>query len=56
VKGPTSFVMAFAVTQPEGDAIVWMAYPKGSSRTFRCEFNRDTGWAVLGAAGYEAVR
>jgi hypothetical protein len=62
-------VIAFAVTQAEvdaasqlivscaeGDAIVWMAYPKGSSRNYRCEFNRDTGWAVLGAAGYEAVR
>lgn len=66
---PTRFVIAFAVTQAavdaasqriaswaEGDAIVWMAYPKKSSRTYRCEFNRDTGWSVLGAAGYEAVR
>ena len=40
----------------EGDAIVWFAYPKGSSRKYTCEFNRDTGWAVLGELGFEAVR
>lgn len=64
-----TFVMAFAMTQAEvdaasrrivacapGDAIVWMAYPKASSRRYRCDFNRDTGWSVLGAAGFEPVR
>lgn len=69
LNGPTRFVMAFATTQTavdeasrqiagcaEGDAIVWMVYPKGTSRRYRCEFNRDSGWSVLGAAGYEAVR
>ena len=40
----------------QGDAIVWMVYPKGSSKKYRCEFNRDSGWAVLGAAGFEPVR
>ena len=39
-----------------GDAIVWMAYPKGTSKRFRCEFNRDNGWAALEAAGFESVR
>ncbi len=39
-----------------GDAVVWIAYPKGSSRRYTCEFNRDSGWAPLGAAGFEAVR
>jgi hypothetical protein len=39
-----------------GDAIVWIAYPKASSKRYRCEFNRDTGWGVLGAAGFEPVR
>jgi hypothetical protein len=65
----THFVMAFVITQAavdsasariavraEGDVIVWMVYPKGSSRTFKCEFNRDSGWSVLGEAGYEPVR
>jgi hypothetical protein len=69
LEGASGFIMAFAVTQAEvdvaskriascadGDAIVWMVYPKGTSRKYRCEFNRDSGWSVLGAAGYEAVR
>ena len=40
----------------EGDAILWFAYPKASSKNYTCEFNRDTGWAVLGELGFEAVR
>jgi hypothetical protein len=38
------------------DPLIWFAYPKGSSKTYTCEFNRDTGWAALGAAGFEGVR
>jgi hypothetical protein len=40
----------------QGDAVVWFAYPKGSSKKYRCEFNRDTGWAALGELGLEPVR
>ena len=40
----------------EGDAIVWMAYPKGTSKRFKCDFKRDTGWESLGKAGLEGVR
>lgn len=40
----------------QGDAIVWFAYPKASSKKYACEFNRDTGWAVLGELGFEGVR
>lgn len=38
------------------DGIVWFVYPKGSSKKYTCEFNRDTGWATLGKHGYEPVR
>ncbi|MGL4630157.1 MAG: hypothetical protein ACRCVT_03040 [Leadbetterella sp.] len=38
------------------DAIIWMCYPKGSSKNFTCEFNRDNGWAALGSMGLEPVR
>jgi hypothetical protein len=38
------------------DPLIWFAYPKGSSKNYRCEFNRDTGWVALGAAGFEGVR
>jgi hypothetical protein len=40
----------------EGDGIIWFAYPKGSSKKYTCEFNRDNGWALLGKHGYEPVR
>ena len=39
-----------------GDAIVWFCYPKGSSKRFTCEFNRDTGWSVLREHPFEPVR
>lgn len=64
-----SFVLAFVTRQAEidalakplakvadGDAVVWLAYPKGTSRRYQCDFNRDTGWDALGAAGFKGVR
>jgi hypothetical protein len=64
-----AFALAFVTKQKEvdaiartiarkatGDAIVWFAYPKGTSKKYKCDFNRDTGWAALGAAGFEGVR
>lgn len=69
VSGSSSFAMAFVITRAQldaashklaaactGDAILWMVYPKGTSQQYRCEFNRDSGWAILGAAGFEPVR
>ena len=44
------------VARAQGDAIVWFAYPKGTSKKLKCDFNRDTGLAVLEAAGFETVR
>jgi len=38
------------------DGLVWFAYPKGTSKKYTCEFNRDTGWAILGKHDYEPVR
>lgn len=38
------------------DGLFWFAYPKGSSKKYKCEFNRDNGWAALGKLGYEPVR
>ena len=42
--------------QAQGDAVVWFAYPKGSSKKYKSEINRDSGWKVLGDAGFEPVR
>jgi hypothetical protein len=68
-KDTTGFAIAFCVTQSElnvasskfikaanGDAVLWVAYPKGTSKKYQCEFNRDSGWAILAAADFETVR
>jgi hypothetical protein len=65
----TVFVLGFATTlaevkrlakmvvrKTEDDVIVWVAYPKGTSRNYTCEFNRDAGWSSMGDAGFEPVR
>lgn len=66
---PLAFSLAFVTKQAEldrlaksaaqrtaGDAVVWFAYPKQSSKKYTCEIDRDRGWDVLGAAGFEPVR
>ena len=40
----------------EGDAVVWFAYPKGSSKKYKSQINRDNGWTVMGKEGFEPVR
>jgi hypothetical protein len=40
----------------KGDAVVWFAYPKGSSKKYKSEINRDAGWGILGREGFEPVR
>ena len=31
----------------KGDAIFWVAYPKGTSKKYTCDFNRDTSWEIM---------
>lgn len=63
------FSLTFVTTQKEvdqlgpavgkkakGDAVVWFAYPKGTSQKYKSAINRDRGWAALGSAGFEPVR
>ena len=63
------FGLAFTTTQAEvdklsqiladkaeGDALIWFAYPKGTSRRYKCEFNRDTGWSAMRSMGFDTVR
>jgi hypothetical protein len=40
----------------EDDVLLWFAYPKGTSKRYTCEFNRDTGWHIIRAAGFDSVR
>jgi len=66
---PVAFALVFVTRQNEvdaaaatiatravGDAIVWFAYPKKSSKKYRCEFGHETGWTAIGKAGFEPVR
>jgi hypothetical protein len=39
-----------------GDALLWFAYPKGTSARYQCDFNRDTGWDALRELGFDSVR
>lgn len=39
-----------------GDAILWFAYPKGTSKRLKCDFNRDNGWDAIRGAGWDTVR
>ncbi len=63
------FVMLFVFKQTEidyyidsiqhkldGDVVLWMCYPKGTSKKYTCDFNRDTGWQTLGKLHLEPVR
>ena len=47
---------AKSLKKAKGDPVIWFAYPKASSKKYSCEFNRDSGWASLGKAGFEGVR
>jgi hypothetical protein len=64
-----TFSLAFVTTQEqvnalapaiarkaEGDAIVWFAYPKGTSKKYKSQIDRDHGWTALGQEGFEPVR
>ncbi len=66
---PFQFLMAFVTQQQQvdeisvaitngadEDAVVWFCYPKGTSKKYKCDFNRDTGWTVLGNLDFEPVR
>jgi hypothetical protein len=64
-----SFALAFVTRQADldrlseqlvkkatDDALLWIVYPKGSSKRYTCEFNRDTGFATLRHLGFDSVR
>ncbi len=38
---------------PEG--YLWISYPKKSSKRYKSDINRDSGWAVLADRGFEPV-
>lgn len=68
-KTTIAFVMVFVQSEEEiakyaatifssllADGIVWFCYPKASSKRYKSEISRDTGWKVLGTYDVEPVR
>ena len=64
-----TFLLAFVQTEEEvrkffpqlhalspEDEVLWMAYPKGTSKKYKAQINRDSGWKILGELDYEGVR
>lgn len=64
-----TFMIAFVQTEEEvrkyflemnalspGDEAIWMAYPKGTSKKYKPQINRDSGWKIVGDMDYEGVR
>lgn len=63
------FMLAFVQTEDEvkkhflemqalapADQQIWLAYPKGTSKRYKAQINRDSGWKYLGEFDYEGVR
>jgi hypothetical protein len=63
------FVISFVKTKKEiesfagflknklvGDPVIWFAYPKGTSKKYKVEINRDNGWESIQKLGFETVR
>lgn len=55
-KAEVDALAAAIAKRAKGDAVVWFAYPKGTSKKLKCDFNRDTGWDALRALGFDTVR
>ena len=44
-----------AVQAVQANGHLWMCYPKGTSKKYHCDFNRDDSWGFLKPYGYEPV-
>ena len=70
MRGGSAFVLAFVRSCAEiterapkvaralggDDPVLWMAYPKKSSKRYRSDVGRDDSWQALGDLGFEPVR
>jgi hypothetical protein len=69
IKGAYAFVIAFAKSRAEAkahakalkkaladdNALLWLAYPKGSSKKYQADLNRDSLHALMQAQGLDGV-
>jgi hypothetical protein len=64
-----TFAVAFVTSQPEldaaatllapaaeGDAVIWLAYPKATSKRYTSTLKRESGSQIFAKAGFESVR
>ncbi len=67
-KGSYGFILAFVYSQDDAEktakivkkalaenGLFWMAYPKGTSKKYKADINRDTGHALMGKHGLDGV-
>ena len=56
MKAELDALSAALAAKAEGDAVLWFAYPKRTSKRYKADFDRDHGWEVLRVAGFAPVR
>ncbi len=56
LKNDVDAISKVVAQKARGDAVVWFAYPKGTSKKYHCDFNRDNGWNVIYNLGFQPVR
>ena len=67
-KGKYSFALLFVKSLEDGKkiakilgkileagAILWIAYPKGTSKKYKSDYNRDSGYALMAEFGLDGV-
>jgi hypothetical protein len=55
-KAELDKIAATIVGKASGDALLWFAYPKGTSTRYKGDLNRDHGWDFLRQSGFDTVR
>jgi hypothetical protein len=48
-------VAPVVAAKAEGDPMIWVAYPKKTSKKYRSTIDRDSGWDALSAVGFRGV-
>ena len=56
LKNDVDAISNIVSKKARGDAVVWFAYPKGTSKKYKCDFNRDNGWDVIYRLDFQPVR
>jgi len=55
-QGEIADLSKIVAAKAKGDAVVWFAYPKGTSKKYKSEISRDHGWEALRGFGFDTVR